>query len=259
MGRRGILDRRHPSHPYAAAGTFLVTLTVTDDAGATATATKSVTVAPPAAAPIAFRAAAGSNANTTAAKVTVPAAVRAGDGLVLVGAVNTETPTIGGPAGWTEVASDSTAGMISKVWTKVATAADAGSVVTVTSSTTAKVDLRLAAYTGTSATAPVATVTKSVDATATATHVTPTATVTGSGRWVLSYWADKSTATTAWTVPVGQPVRTTGTGTSNAHITAVLTDAGAAAAPGTVGGLTATTDTAGTKATMLTIVLAQAS
>jgi hypothetical protein len=147
--------------------------------------------------------------------------------------------------------------MISKVWTKVASAADAGSVVTVTSSATAKIDLRLAAYTGTAAN-PVATVTKAVDTTVTTTHTTPAATVTGSGKWVLSYWADKSTATTAWTVPAGQTVRTTGTGTSSAHITAVLTDAGTAAAPGPAGGLTATADTAGNKATMLTIVLAQA-
>ena len=249
------------THSYATAGTYPVTLTVTDNQGATATATKSVVVTapPPPTASIAFRAAAGSNANTTAATVTVPASVRAGDGLVLVATVNSDATTIGGPAGWTAVPSAATTGIVTQVWQKVATAADASSVVTVSSSAIAKVDLRLAAYSGTSSTGPVASLAKAVDTTTTATHVTPTATVTGTGRWVLSYWADKSTATTTWTVPAGQTVRTSGTGTGSAHVTAQLTDSGGPATAGTVGGLSATTDTAGNKAAMLTIVLAPAS
>ena len=247
------------AHTYASGGTYDVTLTVTDDAGATAAATKAVTVAPPAAAPIAFRAAAGFNANTQTATVTVPAAVRAGDGLVLVATVNNDTPVLGGPAGWTEIASDPTTGIVSKVWSKVATSADAGSVVTVISTTTAKIDLRLAAYSGTSLSSPILSLAKDVDMTASAAHTTPPTTVSVAGSWVLSYWADKSDATTAWTAPAGQTVRSTGTGTGGAHITGLLSDSGTAAAGGPAGGLTATTDAAGNKAVMITIVLAQAS
>ena len=44
------------THAYAAAGTYTVTLTVTDDDGDSSVVQQQVTVAPPAASPIAFRA-----------------------------------------------------------------------------------------------------------------------------------------------------------------------------------------------------------
>ena len=249
------------THSYAAGGTYQVTLSVTDNDGATTTATKSVTVTapPPVTNPIAFRATAGNQVNATSAKVTVPASVQAGDGLVLVMTSNSNTVTYGDPAGWTAVDSVSTTGITTRVYAKVATAADANSVVTVTAGATNKMDLRLAAYANTSTTAPVAALTKSVDTATVASHTTPTATVTGSGRWVLSYWADKSSTTTAWTAPAGQTVRGTTIGTGTGRVTSLLTDANGPASAGTVGGLTASTDAAGTKATMLTIVLAPAS
>jgi hypothetical protein len=145
------------------------------------------------------------------------------------------------------------------VWSKVATASDASSAVAVTLGGTVKTSLTVAAWSGTAATAPVATVAHGIDTTATASHTTPTATVTTPGSWVVSYWADKSSATTAWTAPAGQVVRNQSIGTLSGRITSLLTDGGAVSAPGSVGGLTATTDAAGSKATTLTLVLAPAS
>ncbi len=90
------------THTYGAAGTYTITLTVTDNRGGTATTTRSVTVSVPTTA-IAFRGAANSNANGTTSTVTVPAAVQAGDALVLTATVNADTVTVSDPAGWTRI------------------------------------------------------------------------------------------------------------------------------------------------------------
>jgi PKD repeat protein len=260
-GDGGISTGRTASHTYTTAGTYTVTLTVTDDDGDTGSATRTVTVAPPAQSPIAFRATAGSNGNTTSAQVGVPAAVQPGDALVLVLTTNDSTVTVGDPTGstgWTRLDTATTTGTSTTVWSKVATAADTGKTVAVGLSAYAKADLRIAAYSGTSTAAPVAAVAKAVDTVTKASHTTPTATVVRSGSWVLSYWSDKSATTAAWTAPVGETVRAVSIGTGAGHVTSLLTDGGREVATGTVGGLTATTDTAGAKATMLTLVLAPA-
>jgi hypothetical protein len=187
--------------------------------------------------------------------VTVPASVQAGDRMVLVMTSNSSTVTYGDPAGWTLVDSGTTTGVSSRVYSKAATAADAGSAVTVTASAVNKMDLRLAAYANADGISAHA---MAFDTTATTSHSTPTVTVAGTGSWVLSYWADKSSATTAWTAPAGQTVRGSTIGTGTGRITSLLTDGNGPAAAGTAGGLAASTDVAGTKATMVTLVLAPA-
>jgi hypothetical protein len=234
-----------------------VTLTVTDNDGASASASKPVTVTapPPVTNPISFRATAGNQANATSAKVTVPASVQAGDRMVLLMTTNSSTVTYGDPAGWTLVDADSTTGVSTRIYSKAATATDAGSVVTVTASALNKMDLRLAAYANAGAISAHA---LAFDTTAKASHTTPTVTVTGTGSWVLSYWADKSSSTTEWTAPAGQTVRGSTIGTGTGRVTSLLTDGNGPAANGTAGGLSASTDVAGTKATMVTLVLAPA-
>ncbi len=246
------------SHAYAAAGTYSVGLTVTDNRGGTATASQSVTVAVPTTA-IAFRGAANANTNAASSQVVLPAAVQAGDALVLTATVNVDTTTVGDPAGWTRLDTAITTGIQTVVWTKVATAADAGSAVTVPLGAIVKTSLTVGAWSGTRATSPVAAFAHGIDTTAVAAHTTPAATVATPGSWVVSYWADKSSTTTAWTAPAGQAVRNVSIGTAAGRVTSLLTDGAAAAAAGPAGGLTATTNAAGTKATTLTLVLAPAS
>ena len=52
-----------------------------------------------------------------------------------------------------------------------------------------------------------------------ATHTTPGANVATAGSYVVSYWADKSSATTGWTLPAGQTQRSISLGTGTGRIT----------------------------------------
>ncbi|HEV7657845.1 MAG TPA: phytase [Mycobacteriales bacterium] len=241
-----------PAHAYGAAGTYQVTLTVTDSAGATGAVTHPV-VAGSVAGAIAFRGEASTVVNGTAPGVTVPAAVQAGDGLLLYATLNITTTTVTAPAGWTQVANFVTASARTLVWKKAAAPGDAGSRVALGLSATTKVALQLAAYGGTAANPVVAT---RSDTANTLGHPTPVVTVPAGG-WVVSYWADKSATTTAWTAPAGVTVRAEPLGTGGGRITSLLADSGGAVPAGTAGGLTATTD-APSRAASVTIALAPA-
>ncbi|WP_197286968.1 hypothetical protein, partial [Planomonospora sphaerica] len=74
----------------------------------------------------------------------------------------------------------------------------------------------------------------------------------------VSYWGEKSSATTAWTAPQGQTVRSTQAGTGSGRITSLLTDGGAQVPAGVRDGVTATADSASVRATMWSLVLAPA-
>ena len=84
-------------------------------------------MAPPAASPIAFRAAVRGERQHRDADLTVPAAVQAGDALALVVTTKSGT-THAAPAGWTSVTGGSSTAVNTSVFQKVATATDAGSV-----------------------------------------------------------------------------------------------------------------------------------
>ena len=44
----------------------------------------------------------------------------------------------------------------------------------------------------------------------------------------MSFWSDKSSATTGWTGPAGQTQRAEGTATGGSHMSSLLTDSNAA-------------------------------
>ncbi len=247
-------------HAYPASGDYAVTLTVTDDAGATARSTSTVPVAAtPQAEGIGLRGSAGTATGTVAsASVTVPDTVQAGDGLVLVLSTNS-TATGTAPAGFTQAASLTVAGLnpTTQVFSRVAGGTEAGSRITVPLNKSAKVTLQLLAYSGTSATGPVASATLLGSPSGTA-HTTPRVPVATSGSWVVSVWSDKQAGARRWTAPAGVTERSAVGGVGNGDIATLVADSGAPVAAGEAGGLTATVPTASNRAATATIVLAPA-
>ena len=256
FGDGGTATGSTAAHAFAAGGTFNVSLTVTDNSSAPTTLTKPVTVAPVPTSNIAYRASASSSANATVGKVTVPAGVQSGDAMVLFATTNLNTATVTDPVGWTFLGERlSATDTRTRLYSKVAGPADAGAVVSVTYAATSKIDLSLSAYSGTDATTPVGAFASAAETVSRVTHTAPTVTVPVIGSWVISFWADKSSATTTWTAPAGQVPRIQSVGTSSGRITSLEADSGAPVSAGTWVGQTATADAASAKATMWTVVL----
>jgi PKD repeat protein len=247
------------SHQYPVAGTYTVTLRVTDNGGATGSTARTVT---PSAAAVGFLAAARTNANATSFTVTVPATVGAGDALLLFLTGNSAA-TVSEPSGtgWAPIGSVNGTDLVGRGWRKVATASDAGQTVTITSSALLKADVTLLAYRGTSATAPVAAAAVGSETISRAGHTTPAVTVPAGAGWLVSYWADKSSATTTWTVPDGVTSRGVSAGAGGGRVTSLSGDSLVPA--GSAGALTATAttgaaDSASAKAVMFSVVLTPA-
>lgn len=241
------------THTYDAGGTFDVALTVTDNAGGTGDVTKHLTVVPNAAT-IGFRAQASTQANGTTATITVPSGVRSGDGLILVASV-AGTTTLAAPPGWTAVGAPQTTGsLVTQVWQRVAQTGDAGRTVSVTLGQAFKVGVELLAYSGTSLSGPVGATAVTGDQSATTSHPSQGITPTASGSWVVTYWADKSSTTTAWTVPAGVQLRDVSYGSGSGRTTMAVVDSGGAVGTGTTSTLVASTDAA-SRATVATLEL----
>jgi PKD repeat protein len=244
------------THSFGIAGTYSVALTVTDNSGAPTTLTKQVTVSAVPASHIAFRAAVTATANSNVAKLTVPASVQAGDAMLLFATTNSNTSVTTDPAGWTFMGEQiSGTDTRTRFYSKVAVLGEAGTTVTVPYAVATKIDLSLSAYSGTSST-PVVAFASAAETVSRATHTTPSINVSTGGSWVVSFWADKSSATTTWTPPAGQVQRALSVGSGSGRITSLEADSGAAFAPGVWAGQTATANSASAKATLWTIVLA---
>lgn len=246
-----------PTHTFTTAGGHQVTLTVTDNQGATGTTTSTVTVtAPPPPVVVALRGATGVfGRDVRSLAVTVPASVQARDGIVLVLSTNSAA-TGRAPAGYTLRRTQTSAtGITTQLFSHVAGAADHGTRLTVALTASAKATLQLLAYSGTSATDPVAAVTSRADIGGTG-HTTPTATAAARSR-VVSVWSDTSTRARRWTAPGTVAVRSSLAGVGTNDVATLVGDSGVPAS-GRVGGLRATVPTASTRATVFTIVLAAA-
>jgi PKD repeat protein len=203
------------------------------------------------AAPPVFRAAATENSTTASPTIVVPNSVQTGDQLVLVVTANAST-TATTPAGWTLLGTqtEGSPDMTSWVFTHTAPAGIGGSTVAIPLGASAKVARTLVAYAGAN---PAVAGSASVISGTSASLTTPAASVASNDTVVVSYWADKSSGNTGWTVPASVTTRATSIGTGGGRITAAIGDT--ISGPGNWPGATATSTTAGTKGIGWTIVL----
>ena len=253
FGDGNVASGATPDHTFAAGGTYTVTLTVTDNDGATNDTAQDVTVTESGTADVAFRSAASSNGNVLTGTVTVPGNVASGDTMVLFITVNRDTTITTPPDGWTQLGAVASTPTDTWSWVFTRTAPDgyAGTDVEVTFADRSKTDMSLLAYSGT---APVTLAIGDEADTASNTHTAPDVPITITDSWVLAYWADESSDNTGWTLPVGITERTSSVGTGGGRITAIVGDTG----PLPIGiwsGATATSNTVSSKAPTWSVLL----
>ena len=252
FGDAGTATGPSPSHDYAAAGTYDVTLTVTDDEGLADTTTLQVTAtSQPPDVTAEFRAAAGSSRNAATTSVVVPASVQNGDVLVMFVSTN-RLATAGTPAGWTLLGTR-TDGTDLRSWafTRSAVAGTPGSTVIVVLDAQSKVDLSLVAYGAASVTAVASLAETGSDA----AHDAPAAPVSVAGSRVAHYWVTKVNETVTWSLPADLLARRTANGSGSGQVGSVTAD-GAATVAGTWPAHVATASLASGKAIGWTVVVA---
>jgi PKD repeat protein len=242
-----------PSHLYGAAGTYSVTLTVTDNGGGTDSVTHQVSVSSGGAG-IAFVAAANAGGGNVKTKtVAIPAAAHAGDTALLFLSQPATMPWSGptGVTGWTQVGSNFTSGgLTTTVWSKQLTAGNVGANVQFTSASFSHASVNVAVYSGVSGVGTTAT---AQDANV-SSHTTASVNASA-GSWVVSMWSDRSTATRTWNTPGSVSQRDASTDSGNLTFQAVVADSGSPVSAGATPTVTATTDANTDRAAMWTIEL----
>ncbi len=240
-----------PSHTFPAADSYDVLLTVTDDESVSTSVTKSVTVTAPVGSTVAFRSSATANTNAMSTTIPSPGGTVSGDVLLMFVTSNTGAAPNSPPGGWTFVGERlSSTDLRTVLYQRVSPGA--GSLGSVTFGGITKTNLTVLAYSG--ADAVPAVFGSLAKTTASTSYVTPGASVTTAGSFVVSFWSMKSSTVPLWTEPAGTQIRANSAGTGGGLVVGLAVDGGASAV-GPSAGLTATSQVSSAKATGWTVVL----
>ncbi|WP_458040309.1 MULTISPECIES: PKD domain-containing protein [Bacteria] len=242
-----------PSHTYAGAGSYTVTLTVTDESGLTGSVTHVVEVGDGSGPVEAAAELVGTSAVWSLASpaVDVPDEVQAGDLLLMFVSAN-QAGSVPAPAGWVLEEQTVSGPLAVSLFTRVADGSEAGSQVAVAVPSGVRSDVTLVAYRGV-LDGGIEALESAVSAN-TATHTSPQVTSAGAERVAVTFWADRSSSTTGWTAPGGVDVVSTQIGTGGGRVTTLVTSQTVGAGP--YGGLVATTDAASARGVSMTLLLA---
>jgi PKD repeat protein len=247
------------SHDFGTAGTYTVTLTVTDNDGTSTV--KSMQIAAGQVTPVpTFKGAVsacgtgtGGCGPATTTVVGVPNTTVAGDALLMYVTWPTNTIAATVPAGWNLLGKQASTTLETDVYYRAAKPADVGGSVTVTFASHTKNAVTIADYSGANA-ASIESSASSADTT-TGSHTTPSAPVTVAGSLAVSYWADKTGTTTTWTPPAGVHADVTFFDTGTSYVTSLLGHGTSLVSSGTYGGQTATTNSTTGKGVEWTVIL----
>ena len=140
------------------------------------------------------------------------------------------------------------------VFEKTAASGDAGSTVTASVTSAGPIAIQLVDYSNVSSSTPV---TAGASDSSVSSHTAPAVAVANGGSWVVSFWSDKSSSTTAWALPSGVIQRDQTIGTGGGRVTAAIADSGGGVPSGTYPAQTASVGvTASGKGAMISLVLA---
>jgi hypothetical protein len=244
----------HVSHRYDDNGKHLVTLTVVNTAGASASVSHHVTVD----AAVKHIGYVGSSTHTshgTTAAAHVPGSAKQGDGLVLFDSFDSTTAKAKHLKGWHLVARTRHHSLTTAVYERSATKHDPGKKVLVKTSHAVRSTLILAAYRHT-ASDPVEKYAVS-HGTSTSSHHAPPLHHLTKGTWALGMWSQRSSHRVSWHTPHDLSRRASKHGGSTPTVGAVIADTGHGA-HGTVHLGTATSSKKSTSAAQWAIALAPA-